>query len=112
MLGLAIERVSALLQMHQVRGAADLHIAFHDRIRQGIKQPSRIRVRANDVPLTADDCDGRADTGGIVCKFALPRGGDVIDDSGWRFDARRRASAAILVCLEIALAPIVEVFLR
>ena len=65
-LGFAVERVAALLKMHQMPGARDLHITPDRRGGQRVEQPRGVGVGAQAVPVASDDRDRRPDQPRII----------------------------------------------
>ena len=87
-LGLAIQRVARFLQVHQMRGASDLHVTPHRRGMQCVKQPARVGVGRQTVPLAADDRHRCADQTGIVTEPSRPCVGDILPRPARRLHAR------------------------
>ena len=68
--------LAAMLQVHQVRAARQLHIALVAAA-QAMKQPRGIAVVAHAVPFAAHDQRRRSDACRLVRQGAGPRGSDV-----------------------------------
>src|SRR6516162_7007007 len=98
--------------MHQMSAAADFDVAFDRGLAEGIKQPARILVRHQPIPLAADDRSGHTYLSGIVAKLAVPGPNDLAERAERRFNARRITRAALRIAVEIAFAPFVEMHAR
>src|SRR6201989_1931976 len=104
-----MQRGPSLLQMHQMPAAAELDVALQRRTAYRTKQPFRILIRAQAVPLTAQNRDRRADQRRVIGERPRPGFADLLQWPGRHLHRWRVACPALRVAVEIPLRPISEV---
>ena len=106
---LAVERVAHRLEMHQMRGPADLDVALDGRSGEGVEQPSCVLVANEPIPFAANDRDRRLYQGRIVGEIAVPGVQNVSERTGRSFHPGWVSIPTVGIAVEIALGPFVEV---
>jgi hypothetical protein len=95
--------------MHEMSTAADLYVALYRGGSERVKQPPRVLVGNESVPLAPDDRDGRLDERGLITELTMPSMDNVGERSRGNLYAYGIMAPAACVRVEVQFSPFVEV---